>query len=135
MEFHDGNRLIAGDLDGATEDANWALDAGAADSESPVGRYAAALAHLVRGEDENAASLAATLEGQQGFPPGVVGSLAALATGDAAGYDRAIRTLVADFEARDEFLEDVPVADTVLAVQALATERGLAVTLASPMVP
>ena len=45
------SRLIAGDLEGAREDARWALDAGAADSESPIGRYAAALALLVLGED------------------------------------------------------------------------------------
>ena len=42
---------------------------------------------------------------------------------------------VADFEARDEFLEDTPVADTVLALQVLAGERGLAVELASPLLP
>src|SRR6185436_20264008 len=41
------SRLIAGDLEGAREDARWALDAGAADSDSPIGRYAAALARLV----------------------------------------------------------------------------------------
>ena len=49
------SRLIAGDREGALEDARWALDAGAAESESPIGRYAAALAHLVRGEDAEAA--------------------------------------------------------------------------------
>ncbi len=59
----------------------------------------------------------------------------AIAAGDAAGYERAIRALVADFEARSEFLEDTPVADTVLALQALADERGLAVELASPLLP
>ena len=48
------SRLIAGDLAGARDDARWALDAGAAESESPIGRYAAALAHLVLGEDDAA---------------------------------------------------------------------------------
>jgi hypothetical protein len=33
------------------------------------------------------------------------------------------------FEAREEYLEDVPVADTVLVLQALARERGLAAEL------
>src|SRR5919198_5745282 len=47
-------RLLAGDWDGASGDARWALDAGAADSDSPIGRYAAALASLVLGEDEDA---------------------------------------------------------------------------------
>ncbi len=35
-------------------------------------------------------------------------------------YEAAIRALLADFEARDEYLEDTPVADTVLALQVLA---------------
>ena len=73
------SRLIAGDREGALADARWALDAGAAESESPIGRYAAALAHLVRGEDADAAELAATLEGRDDFPPPVADSLVALA--------------------------------------------------------
>ncbi len=32
------SRLIAGDAEGALEDARWALEAGAADSESPIGQ-------------------------------------------------------------------------------------------------
>ena len=36
---------------------------------------------------------------------------------------------------REEFLEDVPVADTVLALQALAEPRGLGVALESPLLP
>ena len=35
--------------DGAEDAARWALEAGAADAESPIGRYAAALAELVLG--------------------------------------------------------------------------------------
>jgi hypothetical protein len=69
------------------------------------------------------------------IPDAVTRSLAGLAAGDAVAYDAAIRALVTDFESRDEFLEDVPVADTVLALQVLARERGLAVGLASPMLP
>ncbi|HEU0248732.1 MAG TPA: hypothetical protein VFR38_16770 [Gaiellaceae bacterium] len=127
------SRLIAGDLDGGREDARWALGAGAAHSESPIGRYAAALAHLVLGEDDAASELAATLGGVDGFPAAVTDSVAALSAGDASGYDTAIRALVADFEARTEFLEDTPVADTVLALQVLASSRGLAVALQSVM--
>ena len=128
-------RLIAGDLEGARADAGWALEAGAADAEGPIGRYAAALAHLVLGDDAATAGLAAALASRDDFPTTVADSLAALATGDAPGYERAIRALLEDFEGREEFLEDVPVADTVLALQALATERGLAVTVASPLLP
>ena len=129
------SRLIAGDLEGARSDAGWTLETGAARAESPIGRYAAALAHLVLGDDAAAAGLAATLVAREDFPHAVAGSLVALATGDGPGYERAIRALLAAFEGREEFLEDVQGADTVLALQALAVLRGLAVELASPLLP
>src|ERR1700758_5419260 len=44
--------LLAGD--DASDAARWALDAGAAKSGSPIGRYAAALAYLVLGQDVEA---------------------------------------------------------------------------------
>jgi hypothetical protein len=129
------SRLIAGDLAGAREDAEWALEAGATGSESPIGRYAAALARLVLGDDAEAGALAETLEGAEAIPPAVVASLVALAARDAPAYEPAIRALVADFEAREEFLEDTPVADTVLALQALAAERWIVIELSSPVLP
>jgi hypothetical protein len=129
------SRLIAADLDGAREDAGWALEEGAARSESPIGRYAAALARLVLGDDADAAALATTLDGEAAIPPSVAESLTALAAGDARAYEAAIAGLVADFEGRDEFLEDIPVADTVLALQVLAAARGITVRLASPQLP
>jgi hypothetical protein len=129
------SRLIVGDHEGAREDARWALDAGAAGSESPIGRYAAALAQLVLDEDDAVTPLVPTLAGIEAIPPVVVDSLTALAASDATAYESAIRALVADFEARDEFLEDIPVADTVLALQALAGKRRLSVALSSPLLP
>ncbi|CAN5661643.1 hypothetical protein BH20ACT14_BH20ACT14_04770 [soil metagenome] len=129
------SRLIAGDREGALEDASWALEAGAEKSESPIGRYAAALAHLVRGDDADAAELAATLEGREDFPEAVADTLVTLAAGKARRYEEAIRTLLEDFASRHEFLEDIAVADTVLALQALAAQRGLTVSLSSPLLP
>ena len=129
------SRLIAGDIAGARDDARWALDAGAADSESPIGRYAAALACLVVGDGLRVVEIALTLDGQPAIPAPVVDSLVALAERDASAYATAIQDLVADFEARTEFLEDTPVADTVLALQALAGERGFAAPLSSPLLP
>jgi hypothetical protein len=129
------SRLIAGDLEGACEDATWALEAGASDSESPIGRYAAALACLVLGRDAEAAELAAPLRERDDFPATVADTLVPLSAGDAAGYEAAIRELLADFESRDEFLEDTPVADTVLALQALADSRSFASALGSPLLP
>ena len=122
--------------DDASPAAHWALEAGAADSESSIGRYAAALAHLVRGEDEAAALLASTLQRREDFPPAVAESLHALAVSDAAAYASAIEAVLASFEERTEFLEDVAVADTVLALQRLASARGFAAELrASPRLP
>ena len=87
-------RLIAGDSEGAREDANWALEAGAAKSESPIGRYAAALSHLVLGEDAEAEGLAATLHGREDFPAPVADTLAVLAAHDERAYETAIRSFV-----------------------------------------
>jgi hypothetical protein len=129
------SRLIAGDLAGARGDARWALDAGAEESESPIGRYAAALALLVLGEDARGAKVAATLIDRDDFPPAVAGLLVALVAGQAGAYEASIRALLADFERRDEYLEDTPVADTVLVLQVLAGERGLAIHLNSPLLP
>ena len=129
------SRLIAGDLDGARGDAGWALGAGADGSESPIGRYAAALAHLVVDADDEAAKLARSLVDVEPIPRAVPAALSALAAGDALAYADATAALVADFESRAEFLEDTPVADTVLALQALAAVRGISVAISSPLLP
>ena len=129
------SRLVAGDFEGARADARWALDAGAARSESSIGRYAAALALLVLGEDEEAMATAASLAGADAVPVPVSETLTALAARDAGAYELAIRAVLTDFEARDDFLEDTRVADTVLALQAIAEESGLAVALESPLLP
>ncbi|HET7743457.1 MAG TPA: hypothetical protein VFK76_01835 [Gaiellaceae bacterium] len=128
-------RLVAGDLEGAARDAEWGLSANAERSASPIGRYAAGLALLVLGRDERASPLAARLRDRDDFPTAVADALVALAAGDANGYDAAIRGLLADFESRGEFLEDVPVADTVLALEALAEPRGIAVGPRSALLP
>ena len=43
--------------------------------------------------------------------------------------------MLADFESRSDFLEDLPVADTVLVLEALAERRGLAVRPRSALLP
>jgi hypothetical protein len=128
-------RLIVGDLTGARDDAGWTLDADAAQSESPIGRYAATLAQLVLGLDDDAAVLSATLAGAEAIPTPVVDALVALATRDAPTYEAAIRALVTHFEEREAYLEDTPVADTVLALQTLAAERWIVLELLSPVLP
>jgi len=118
--------LIAGD--DAREYAKWALDAGARDAASPIGRYAAALALLVLGEDVDARTVGSTLREDE-FPEPVADAVVTIAAADKAGYLLAIEDVVESFEQRSDFLEDVRVADTVLALQALAKERDVDVEL------
>jgi hypothetical protein len=113
--------LIAGD--DAEEAARWALDAGAPQRESSIGRYAGTLALLVLGRDEEAGALTATLG--EGFPSDVAAALAALAAHDADAYRVAATAVRRSFKTREAFLEDMPVADTYLALEALAERRRL----------
>ena len=130
-------RLLAGDTEGARGDARWALEQGPAESGSPIGLYAAVLALLVLGEDENAVALAEGLrrEPPEVFPRDVADALAALAAGDADAYREAAGRVLRSFEERDAYLEDIPVADTVLVLEALADTRGLPARLSSPLLP
>jgi hypothetical protein len=128
-------RLLAGDHAGAAEEARWALDEGAGESASPIGRYAACLALLVLDRDTEARVLADGLRTQDDFPAAVGDALATIAAADPPGYTEAIEAVLESFETRDEYLEDIPVADTVLVLQALAARRGLAVELSSPLLP
>ena len=120
----------------ATESAHGTLEAKAAKAESPIGRYAGTLALLVLGDDDEAATLAATLEGRGDFPGDVAAALAALAAGDGPAYRVAVESVLRSFETRTDFLEDIAVADTVLVLQRLAAQRGLAAALpSSPLLP
>jgi len=130
-------RVLAGDWDGARADAEWALEQRPAEADSPIGRYAGVLALVVLGRAEEAAALADGLrrEPEEAFPRPVAEALAALAAGDAAGYGEAAGRVLASFEERDDYLEDIPVADTVVVLEALAERRGLAAGLSSPLLP
>jgi hypothetical protein len=121
--------LIAGDAGrehGLPDDslllaARWTLDVGAAEAESPIGRYAAVIALLVLDRDDEAAALVPTLGDD--FPHDVTDALAALAAHDADRYRAAVASVRRSFETRDDFLEDLPVPDTALALDALAAGR------------
>jgi hypothetical protein len=128
--------ILAGDWDGATEAARWALAEGAAEAESPIGRYAAALACSVLGEWEQARVHADALRIRDDFPRDVADALAMIAAEDVVGYVESVESVLESFESREAYLEDVPVADTVLVLQALAARRDMAATdLASPLLP
>jgi tetratricopeptide (TPR) repeat protein len=129
-------RLLADDTEGARADASAALEAGAAAASGPIGGYCAALALLVLGRDAEAAPIAERIADEGLEPVAVAHALAALAAHDLERYDAARREVLRSFEARDAFLEDVHVADTVLVLDALARERGIEdPPLDSPLLP
>ena len=127
--------VMAGDWPAAEEAARWALELGAPEAESPIGRYAAALALLVLGRDHDAIIHADLIRTDDGFPHDVGDALAFIAADDLVGYTYAVESVLESFETRDEYLEDVPIADTVLVLQALAARRELEVELSSSLLP
>jgi hypothetical protein len=129
------SRVLAGDWDAAGREADFTLEQGAAEAASPIGRYAACLALLVLGRDEEARPLADGLRTEDGFPHDVGDALAMLAARDRVGYVEAVESVLESFGTRDKHLEDIPVAETVIVLQALAARRDLAAELSSPLLP
>ena len=128
--------LLAGDDAGAAEAAEWALTLECEDAESPIGRYAAALALLVLGRDPDARPQAISIQEREDFPPAVADALAFIAAHALVDYTEAVEAVLASFETRDAYLEDVAVADTVMVLQVLAARRGIAAELSdSPLLP
>src|SRR4029079_19169494 len=127
--------VLAGDDSGAEDAARWALAEGAAEAESPIGRYAAALACSVLGDWTQARFHADAIRIRDDFPRSVGDALATISAEDVVGYGEEVESVLESFETRDDYLEDIPVADTVLVLQALAARRGFAVQLSSPLLP
>jgi len=127
--------VLSDDWDAAETDAQRTLAEKSAKAQSPIGRYAATLALLVLGRDAEARVLADELRTHDGFPTEAGDALAMIAAGDPIGYIDAVESVLESFEARDEYLEDLPVADTVLVLQALARKRGLEAELESRLLP
>jgi hypothetical protein len=126
--------LLAGD--DASEAARWALEAGAAQAQSPIGRYAGTLALLVLGDDVGARVLGSTLRDLDDFPQSVADALVELSGSDRVDYSISVGDILESFEQRTDFLEDIPVADTVLVLQRLAAARDLTADLEpSPVLP
>ena len=121
--------LLARDEPAAEQYSQWALDAGAARAESPIGRYAATLALLVLARWADARQVADTLRGRDDFPQDVAGALAYISAHDVVGYAEAIESVVESFETRTEYLEDARVADTALVLDLLARRRGIELDL------
>ncbi|MCW2963870.1 MAG: family finger-like protein [Actinomycetia bacterium] len=128
--------LLAHDDAAVEELATWTLTLGTPTAESPIGRYAAALGLLALGRWPEARHVAESLRERDDFPRDVGDALAYIAADDAVGYVEAVESVVDSFETRDEYLEDVAVADTALVLQELARRRGIEHALpASPVLP
>ena len=93
------------------------------------------LALLTLGRWQEARVLADGLRTRDDFPGAVGDAMAMIAAEDRVGYIEAVEAVLESFEAREEYLEDVPVADTVLVLQALAGRRELATELTSSLLP
>lgn len=128
--------LLAGDDAGVAEAVRWALELGCATAESPIGRYAGCLALLAAERWPEARHVAESLREREDFPHDVADALATISAHDLVGAIEAIDSVVASFEVRDAYLEDMAVADTALVLAELARRRGIAVELpASDVLP
>jgi hypothetical protein len=92
------------------------------------------LALLTLAEDEQAAALAPGLR-HEAFPDAVADALASLSAQDRDAYGSAVARVLESFETREDYLEDIPLADTVLVLETLAARRGLAAGLKSALLP
>jgi len=128
--------LLAHDEPAVEELATWTLELGTATADSPIGRYAAAIALLALGRWPEARHVAESLRGRDDFPDDVADALAYITAHDVVGYIEAVDSVVDSFETRNEHLEDVAVADTALVLHQLARRRGIEYVLrASPVLP
>lgn len=124
--------ILRGEAGDAAAYARLALAEG---SESPTAAYASALAGLAAGDDAAAADGAARMAVGGGAFERTAAALQALARGDAAAYGAALRAVLDDFEAREEHLTGVQIADTALVLERLAEARGLAQRPESRLLP
>jgi hypothetical protein len=126
--------LLGADEAAVEEVARWTLELGTAGAESPIGRYAAALAQLALARWHEARHVASTLRERDDFPRDVADALAAIAAEDVVLYVESVESVVRSFETREAFLEDAQVADTALVLDLLARRRGIAAPLPSSAV-
>lgn len=121
-------RLLAGDEAGLAVDANATLAAGSGEATGAIAGYATALALLALDRDQEALPVARGLQGRDDFVAPVADALLALASGDGHAYAGASAGVLRSFVERAAFLEDTPVADTVLVLDGLAVSRAIAVS-------
>src|SRR5438874_388088 len=96
-------------------------------------RYRDGEARLPAAGDAEARVLADDLRTHEGFPTDVADALAMLSAQDVIRYIEAVESVLRSFETREEHLEDVAVADTVLVLQKLAKRRTMDAELESAL--
>ena len=75
---------------------------------------------LAAGQWADARHVAESLRAREDFPTDVADALAFVSAHDPVAYAEAVEAVVASFETRSDYLEDVPVADTALVLDRLA---------------
>ena len=129
------SRLIAGDLDGARADARWAS------RKAPPTPRARSGATQVRSPTSSSATTGPRQRTSRRsgkprrFPTPSPRRSRRSPFGTRRATSRRSATSWPTSSPGTEYLEDVPVADTVLALQELAAARGIEVALASPVLP
>ncbi len=106
-----------------------------AGDDSPAASYARAIAALVLDDDATAVHSAAAMRAGSDAFTRAADAVAAVATRDETAYRAAVTAIVHDFESRDEHLTGVPIADTALMLERLATPRGMSADVASALFP
>lgn len=121
---------------GGAEEAQYARAALVeADGASATANYARAIAALIVGDEADAgASASAMGAGGEAFTR-TAEAISALAAHDGARYSAALEAIVRDFERRSEHLTGVAIADTALMLEVLASRRGMAAAVESPVLP
>lgn len=115
--------VLAGDADAAARYTREAL--GEEGAGSPTASYAQAIAALILGDYEVAATWAARMHGGSEAFDRTATAIASLARGDRRGYAAAVEAIAADFAGRANHLTGVAIADTALMLERLAAARGL----------
>ena len=124
--------VLAGD--GADEAAYARAQVGP-EGDSPPSWYALAIAALIDGDDALAAQAADAMRAGAPAFERAGDAIAALAAHDGTAYTAAVQAIVEDFEARDEHLTGLAIADTALMLDRLAERRGMAVQPQSALLP
>lgn len=121
---------------GGREEAAYAREALASDpARSPTASYVQAIAALVLDEDDRAREWATGMSpGSDAFAR-TADAITALADRGRDAFTASVRRIVEDFEARDQHLTGVRIADTALMLERLAERRGMPAAVKSTLLP